>query len=132
MVVITCLMPSLRFSCDTWFATTLESPNVPRIGETVLLLERERAVTYRVQGVRWNFLPNRNGPECDIDVDRDPDLNPCTKCGKSHFRTLPVYKAVDFSLSEEIVGFECRACNHSLHGAEPPPPPDPKAKDWHY
>lgn len=103
---------------------------MPRIGETVLLLERERTVTYRILGVRWNMLPNRKGPECDIDVERELDHNPCTKCGKSYFRTLPVYEN---DPSEEIVGFECRVCNYPLHnnGAEPPPI-DPRAKDWPY
>jgi len=88
-------------------------------------------VTYRVQAVRWNFLPDREGALCDLEVDRELHFNPCTKCGKRHFSLLPLIEGDAPNLSEIIVGWECAQCNYPLHNdGKPKPPPDPNFRPY--
>jgi hypothetical protein len=123
-------MPSIRFACDTFFQTTVESPLVPRIGERVVLVENELKVNYRVKDVAWDLAEGR----VNIDVDRELS-NPCTKCRQFKWALQPVQDD-DFHLGDTFVGWECEACNYPLHhNGQPRPPtpvPDPRVKDWHY
>ncbi len=105
-------MPSLRFKCPEWFETTVESQLVPGVGEQVRLLEDGLKVTYRVREITWSFI--KGEPGCLIRVDRELE-NPCTKC-KQLSATKPLYEPDGSGMYEELVGFECERCNHSLHG----------------
>jgi hypothetical protein len=123
-------VPSLRFACDTYFQTTVESQHVPRTGERVVLNEHGLSVNYRVTEVSWNLALGEDHGHVAIDVERELQ-NPCTKCHEFRWKLMPVPDDESFSLVEVIVGWECEACNYPLHhDGKARPPPDPNFKPY--
>jgi hypothetical protein len=118
-------MPSIRFACDVYFQTTVDSQLVPRIGERVVLNERGLRVHYRVTEVTWNLAEGEDHGSAHIDVERELH-NPCTKCREFRWALKPVFDMESFGLGETIVGWECESCNYPLHhDGKPKPPADP-------
>lgn len=127
-------MPSIRFSCEQWFETTLESPQVPRIGERVVLSEHGLKVNYRVSDVIWHLADSAEHGGVELDVKREP-ANPCTKCRKFSWKLEQVLEA-ELALSPATIGWECDACEYERrHGKPKPAPvrlPEAEASKHHY
>lgn len=117
-------MPSLRFVCDDWFEATCDSPNIPRIGERVVLLEHGLKVNYRVREITWNLVESE-AQGCRLDVDRLRS-NPCTKC-KQYATHVMAITEMDYS----ITGWECKDCNYSLHNGGRPLTAEDIERDKH-
>jgi len=117
-------MPTIRFvSGDHRFETSIDSQDVPRVGERVQLLEDGLNVGYRVMAVTWNFAKEPHG--CLLGVDRELH-NPCTKCRQWRAALKPVTEPDPPDEAEVIVGWECADCNWPLHhDGQPKPVPDP-------